>query len=874
MPVFPGQQQMISTDVPGAPPHQSAGLVGDATARLGETVTQGALSIFDKMQSAEASDAVFSAKNADDMASEQYKANLLKTSPDGYYRDANGKMVENSDQTQGKYQTITQKYRDWANDRYKTTVAAMPNNIATQSYKQQGGVFFTGEIDRVFGEEQQRRVSFAKENEKNQSVALADRFLTYPSTYMTMGSNFYPTAQDMVAKRFESAKNGVYDPTTAQTLAAKDLEDLSNSNMGGYIQSIADTAKSGNSTDTLPLIRDALAVLDGKDPASIARKKQAAEIAKRLGVKELSPDEKIKLGVFTLSESMKPDEKEHRINQLLSISKQSAHLDMSNWENFIREARAGAATGDKNFENNFHKAIQMGQVFKPTGQLTQDEIVSKAGGIIADNAIYEAKTPFYAMLPTADQAKKREDTLKYITNQVQRLVPKSDTSDVVGNQIIKESIDKYDAAIESNQREYAQDSAAYVVKYYKPQSDSRNRSLIGVAGPLQVTQDGLIQKGIINWTGKEFGAYLSKVDQLVKAKEPGKPDEWRVAPESFSKYVGSQLMDPHKSSPEDKAIMLSKMYQAAPERWASFVNQMIKDKSVDPRWEYAKIMPTMTVAKEFISTLMVDESKLKQQFENSFASTKGGYTSFDKFRSDAISPSLRQWVNGVMQAHQGDPLYVNMQSSLVDFATLKASQIYIDRGGKLSAQEAGDLAYKALIGNAAIVTQSKQGGFFSTVAPSLVHRIYPRQLHDGSVINEDAANVLDNYVASKSNDKEFYQKMGAASPVDYTARIKLQGLDPTTANDHWFTHISKDPEWIVDRQHEGFNVYYRDEFNGSRKVVTVLDKNGARVPLFIPFSAALVHNKNEPLRQVPRSSMSPNSGKSSNIPSSPFEKGP
>lgn len=808
MPMIPGTAQPIPMDVPGPPSDANAGLIGTALSGFGEQLYHASSKVLDKLQEVEASDAVYAAKNADLTASEEQKAVLLKTSPDGYYRDPNtGEKVNNPGEN-GGYKTVTQAYRDWANERYQKTAESMPNPMAAQAYRKDGGQFFTTEMGTVFGQEQTRRVEASKTGMDIQVTAIADRMVSTPSTYQDM-SKFYTDAQGTITRRLQSVKERVYDATTAQQLTKDDLSKMAQANMSGYIQAILDNSRNGSpGYDSLGEVRKAIAVLDEQDPASVYRNKN---------------------GLFTLGSVLTPTQKEELRNRLLSISQTTVQYDLATWRRGIVDA-SGIARKTGQGAVFYKKFEAEGRKFVQSGQLSMEQMHSEAAAPIYEAVKRNIESDWWALKPEAERNASIEKQARATIALVQQDMPNTLEGSVVGGKIVGEAFAASNQANDSLTADYKRDSAAYVVKHDRD---------------LQAKQDKLIQMGPGQWNAANLGVYLDRVASQVKISGPGKVSEWRTVPKDFSDYAGAQLSSPAqgdvKSSIENRAFMVKQMYRSSPKQWGAFINQMVKDKSVPVEFQFLKVMPNPTIAREFMATFMVDKSTFSDQFNKSFAAGDNS-TNFEKFSKDSLVTPMQQWSNHVAQQYSFDPAMAGMSKTLNEFFSVKAAQIYMASGGKMTPSEAGDQAFKALIGNGSSVTQSSTGSTWNPMTwtdpadKTYIFRSYPNHMNDGTVITSETTARLDAFANEKVKDTNFIHYIGASPSAQYYRLQQARGVSPKDAKELWTQQILKSGRLVNDSHgREGFQLIYKDSLNSSPQIAT----DQAGIPIFVPWNQAL-----------------------------------
>lgn len=136
MPTIPIQQTGISLDVGGADlnPGQQ-GLVEASLARAGGAVADLSLQIGNELMQQEAVQVVQKRRAERELQSKTKMAELKALSPDGYmWEEKNGVRTEvkNPD---GSNRTITQEYRDWANQQFEQDQLTMPSRYAQDLYK-------------------------------------------------------------------------------------------------------------------------------------------------------------------------------------------------------------------------------------------------------------------------------------------------------------------------------------------------------------------------------------------------------------------------------------------------------------------------------------------------------------------------------------------------------------------------------------------------------------------------------------------------------------------------------------------------------------------------------------------------------------------
>jgi hypothetical protein len=189
MPILPVQKNLISTDVPSVDTG-GASPIGAATANFGAQLEQTGFAIKEQLKRTEAIATSQQYALQDKMDSEVKWQQMKASSPDGYVYERDpqtNQMLQDefgrdkrAKNTDGTDRTITQEYRDWANDRYQKNQLQLPSDMAQEMYRAQSGEFYTNQLRTAEAEEHVMRTTAIKQQIKDQVDKLATKNYDFP----------------------------------------------------------------------------------------------------------------------------------------------------------------------------------------------------------------------------------------------------------------------------------------------------------------------------------------------------------------------------------------------------------------------------------------------------------------------------------------------------------------------------------------------------------------------------------------------------------------------------------------------------------------------------------------------------------------------
>lgn len=269
MPIVPELRQGISIDVPGAPDAmRGAGIVEGAVSNLGAQLAKTSLGILDEIKKSEALTSTMAKKQEALFADEDLKAQIKRTSANGYMQNPDKTIMTNKD----GMVTTAQFYRDQTNERFKNDQLALPSRMAQTLYQQEMTPYYGDSIRKMELNQWEENVAGQKNTFMNGLLQAHNRLQDTPS--MELGSSLLDTQKKyMLDNRAKMAPDG----KVSGLFSEKDIRDsdaLINAQItDGHFSGRITQAGSASPSDRSDLIKLALAELEGKDAVSERRKK-------------------------------------------------------------------------------------------------------------------------------------------------------------------------------------------------------------------------------------------------------------------------------------------------------------------------------------------------------------------------------------------------------------------------------------------------------------------------------------------------------------------------------------------------------------------------------------------------------------------------
>ncbi len=318
MPVIPIEPNLISTDVPGVDlrPRES-GVVGSALAGVGQDLARTGFGLMEQMQHAEAKDAAFREKADDMLAGEDFVTELKMKNPTGYVTDSKtGEFMTNAD---GTRRTITQEYREWANERFESKQRKMPSEIARQLYHQEAGNYYVSSQLSLRREEDVLKARYFDDGQVSNLQKFSDNLVSRPDVNKVY--EFSNTIMGAEMAQVGSTRSSV----VASENARKYNHQLAESVLEGGYNQVLSGIKSGNKafnrSDSVAYWRG---VLKGEDETSTLRKQA---------------------GLPTVAEMLDPDRKAALDEKFIRLADLAKDLDLSDLRRQKAEIKVALESG-------------------------------------------------------------------------------------------------------------------------------------------------------------------------------------------------------------------------------------------------------------------------------------------------------------------------------------------------------------------------------------------------------------------------------------------------------------------------------------------------------------------------------------------------
>lgn len=805
MPVFPGQQQTISLDVPGPNTNAGgAGVLGSSISDLGQVITQGGLQIFDKMRQAEATDAVTKAYFTESYASEDYARSLKLKYPTGYVTDSKtGEQVKNSD---GSMRTITHEYRDWADDQYVKSQNAMPSNIAKQLYKRDAGRLYNESLGQVHQDELKLRTETYGRTQDDLLRFSSNRLVSIPDVersyldYETLMTSTVAQKGVLLSDQQVHDRDKLYSSEIPQSL------------LKGMVTQAAEASKSG--VERLRVIYQALAVIDGGVYEQNVNGKRVV-----LGVDEASLRRK-QAGMSTWSERMDPDQKAQFREKFLSLIKIADDEGPSHWKQavsatfaqFEREARDPSLR----MPIPFRPLLNEGLSLLARKKITEFDFAETVGSLVARDQFNQlANDPAYLLA----KPEQKRAIIQASVRKAERLVGQfaspglirdyPQVSSSITNKLSSEFLDlakKSDELAHSDFVEFAQ---------YSP-SIKKDTARLNFSDPNTIPPAALIErsKNILN-LGKTYFGHATSDMRFLSKKES----------RDFGDWIKSDL-----TRYSDVSAKLIQIKQSNPNVYATVIDQMVKDGNIPSEYRLALRSSFNEVTKEILRFIKDGERIQKNAFPTLTANGKK-IEDFQVEMAKAANPALV-----AMARSSRTSLSETEISSMRNVLMSKALDLYRQENGARSFKDYADSAVKEFVGTS-YTLMSTNGGFFGLGKMRDVVAV-PHRIGELNLSSSDRQNFTLNqrYYLSPDGLKELGIDLPQGLPAilwpDYVNQVSNGRLD-------------------INEDHSGYYVNYYD--HTFHKWITTpstqKDNRGRPLPLVIPVDKILAPPSGERIQK-------------------------
>lgn len=774
MPIVPIQSaQQISTDVPGVAsnPLQSAGQTGNALQVQGDALAAQGFNLLQKKKEAEAV-STSSEAHAQDMLDSQSKySDLVTSSPDGYALDDDGAPKLNPD---GSRRTITEEYRDWADDRFKSTQLNMPTQLAQQMYQTKARTFYTDQMLAIQKDEDLISARASKASDSKILQGFADNLVSAADV-----NSAYQYSNTLSSSIMDKA-GSVYTHPEAQTEIMTANQQLAESTIKGAFNQVLSDSRSGgaayNRTGQVDYWRS---VLGGEDPVSQGRKK---------------------MGLPTISDMLKPDDKARLDEEFIRLKAQAHDLDMSAFHSTVKDAVAAYQSG---YGNRVDAAGLRGQVdtMVAAGKLQANEGADLKAQLVAAQGIGALNSASFALASPAQQAAAVDSASKRIYGAAQASG---------GNRVAGSAAQ---AAFEGQAATVLQQSLSAKRTDFAAYAESSDPSIQASMARVDFSNPQSLQD-----KAQQIQGAIAKTQVYYDQNFPGQPQFARVITKDRSKMVGNQLSDPNFTAQQtaDAVTALKKAYGSY---YPSLVSQMVDDGNLDASWRIAGFLSPGLQTQDVVGALK--GSKDTDKNFKVVAESKGVKdTDFDK----AVATQSAPWISTLTSQRPNDALTNGNTAALQATVKNKAKQLYIESGGSIEPEDAAKKAVQSMLSQNAYLEQVAPGSRSSLV-------MIPKYSGSSPINDLERDNVLQYMNGHGSTDS--LKAFGVQAPP---TSGKLAPENQAKATDAFLQQASRTGRWSLADDHQGYNFYYQDDRSGRDVLARVPNPKGGLMPLYVPLA--------------------------------------
>lgn len=740
MPVVPIQApQQISTDVPGASvnPLQSVGQTGRALQAQAGALGGESLEILAHIRHAEAASDSADAYSQSVVTSNSTLQEMKTRSKDGYMTNDAGDYEMNPD---GSRRTLTQEYRDWANDHFQQAQDAMPSGLAKTMYQEKALPYFTGQIVHAQNEQHQIMIQSAKASDDEMTQRLSDTLVSSPD--VRQAYDFSNT----ITTSIQQKANSVYGAPIAQEKIRLSNEQISESLIRGAYSQILSSSRSGSSQFTRASDVDRwLAVVDGMDPDS----KQRAEA-----------------GLPTLTNMFKPDTKAALRDQLINLKKIATDLDVSATNQFLTDARARAEMGQGSPQLDHQVRGVIGQA-AASGKWKPIEAADKLAEYMASRGVGLVDTPQFRLQSPAEQESSVKSGARTVNASAAAGGP------VAGGKAMQEYVKKSEEAMKKSQAEKEDDFNGYTQK--------NDREIGSTLGSLDFSNPASLAG-----KGPAIQSVIQKAKTYYDHNFPSDDTYWRVVSDDQSDKLAAVLKSP-ELGPEQTAQAIQVLKKEFGHYYPDLIGDMIADGKLDESYRMASYYQSDATTSSVVSAIKgaKPDEKIFQTMLSSAGTNKNDFNS-------AVNSKLRPWSDSLVAENPNDPQTRQNTATTNKSVADRAKQLFVQ--GMTKDKAAGAAISELLESNFSNVKVSANWGFWNGSGASYTMRI-PNETATQKLGKTEKSQII-KYVQD-NNTADGLKSIGLASPpsapTDWYEKVAKTGHFAMDQGAQGYNYFYTDP---------------------------------------------------------------------------------
>lgn len=776
MPLIPDDRKFISTDVSSGSAENpgSAGMVPNAIANAGNTLTNVSLNLLEGVTRSEAIQASSKALLEDDFASQDMIRQLKTKYSSGYVTNDDGTQVTNPD---GKPKTITQAYRDWANSRYEDNQSSMPSKMAQELYTQRAGQSFTDSMIKVRNDEFIQRTNSFKDDQAAQLMKGTNRLVDSPEVTAAYNLMDHLNDQNTAQKGTLLSADEVF--RNRQMINKETPQSLFN----GMITQVLANPK--GTMGRKSQIDDAMSVLQGNDPVSQRRKE---------------------MGLYTISDSMDPDQKAHFEQRLMELQKVASAIDLSDLRQDTRNAVARIRQGDKvdvtpyvmgwgqALADTEHTHVTPFDFAENVAQLTAHQMTAD---LIRSPDFLLASPEVKNKMIAAVKNKSYSTFRSQVPPEVLQKFPS------VGGSTVARIMSEVETVAGQADNLAKQDFATF------SQFDQRVKTY---SSNIDLTNPQTLWK-----SGATLKSRNDRIDTLGNTYFGGKSPDFKLLTKDESSNMGSYFKDPTVAY-GTRADGLKALYNADPTHYGSVVNQMVKDNSLGAEFRIAPINANRQELQDYFRTVF-DGQKIRED-ASKVAEAKGYKESdFDTAVQNAAGVHLQP----MAMANTDSALREQERAQIRAVITTKAMDLYRQEGGAHDPSYYAQKATDTLLNSKQ--TPFSVGGYFE---PGLRTQFLVPKFYGGRALSdEEQKNAV-------LNRNQFFRSPEGIKSTGAIPPAGTEDIDPKK----FFEQVASTGALTPAEDGNGYNLKYYDR--QANKYVSAMtsqrDRSGKPIPVYIPTS--------------------------------------
>lgn len=798
MPIIPVDRNLISTGVPGTDASSPGGaIVNSSLATFGQQVAQNGLALDQQLRVQEARDASESAFNQDQIDSEGYYNKLKISSPDGYVYDDNGKKKVNT--SDGSYRTISQEYRDWANDKFKKNQDAMPNLIAQDAYKSKASTFFSSQISASMNDENNLKIESYKTNMIQRDQSKSDSLASNGSL-----ARLYQLSNDSRLEWQEQAGK-LFSKPIADAANIKNNQQFAQSTVDYAVGQVLSTPKTGDAGFSRKAIADQWLKYLDEDPNNL----NTLSLESR--TRKLS-------GMPIMSEMLNPDQKTTLRDKLIAALKTSNEYDMGRYNALKKEAEADAYLG-KN-RTNWDYLINFARQGVAAGKMSQEEASQDISSFKMNKVVGSLDDSLALMAPAQRDPyikRKAAQVVAATQSDLNSQGGNPSQSGQVGSVAEKEILQKAEEKSKALQTESDADWPQYLVNH-KESSALRRDAILAKNGASVGNPQSLIGMG------PALRDAINGSDGLYKLHYGLDYTKHRIVSKDDAQAI-SDFLDSNKISQEVKAQGLRIYANEYKDKWPLVMQDIIKDKKLNERWDTAtQFAGSQAQTEDRLNAISMnlDSTEIKSFLDNKGISKKDLYQEVgDKFGA---------YFEARSQEDPGAPFSQAKKDGITDTAVSKMITL-LQTGRATSESDAAQKAYDSLIleNNHVLEYAKKDTGIFGYFQAKNKINI-PKQIQ-GLPVDEVSANKSIKFIEDFMTVDNL-KKAGIVPP-------KMANGKDSYFGEEFYKQVLETGRAYIDPRNGNINVRWRDSRLNKDNLLEVKRDNGTRGVLSIPFWSAV-----------------------------------